>query len=80
MLNSNAHYAPIRIHCVNALVNKRKNSEFSITITTKYHYIFFHKACLTESRVLSFYNIPKCMIKIFLESLKLFGTQYIRHE
>ena len=32
--------------------------------------IFFHKACPIESSVLSFNNSPKCIIKIFLESLK----------
>ena len=31
---------------------------------------FFHKSCPIESRVRSFNNSPKCMIKIFLESDK----------
>ena len=31
---------------------------------------FFHKSCLIESRVRSFNNSPKCMIKIFLKSDK----------
>ena len=31
--------------------------------------ILFHILCPIESRVLSFNNSPKCMIKIFLESL-----------
>ena len=31
---------------------------------------FFHKSWLIESRVRSFNNSPKCMIKIFIESDK----------
>ena len=39
------------------------------SITSKLCYIFFHKSCTIESRVFSINNSPKCMIKIFLESL-----------
>ena len=57
------HYASIRINSVNMRYNVS-------SITSKLHYIFFHKSCPIESRVRSFNNSTKCMIKIFLESDK----------
>ena len=61
------HYASIRIHCVNMFVNKEILHIIHNKQITLY---FFHKSCPIESRVRSFNNSPKCMIKIFLESNK----------
>ena len=61
--NQKPHYAPIRIQYVNVLVNKGKYNEFSIIHNKQITLYVFHK-----SRVLSFNNSKKCMIKIFLES------------
>ena len=55
---------------VNALVDKAKYNEFSIVgdkLVTLY--IFFNTSCPFESKVFSYSNSPKCMIKIFLDSV-----------
>ena len=57
-----------RIQCVNVSVNKIKYNEFSIIHNKEVMLYFFHKAYPIESRVVSFNNSSKCMIKIFLES------------
>ena len=53
------------------LVNKVEYNEFKIIHNKQNDLLFFNKSCPIESRALSLNNSPKCMIKIFLESLTI---------
>ena len=50
------HYAPIRIQCVNAFVNKNFFYEFSSVHNKLITLYFFHRVCPFESNVLSYNN------------------------
>ena len=56
---------------VNVMKRKSKPNRKTDYKQTNYVILYFHKSCPIESRVLSFNNSPKCMIKIFLESDKI---------
>ena len=62
--NQKPHHTPIIMHCINALIDKGNYNEFNIIHNKIITLYLFYK-----SLVLSYNNSPKCMLKIYTESI-----------